>query len=80
MDDASQVVLYEERDGIAFVTLNRPEKKNTLTEGVIAGVADSIDRATASRAARAVVLRGAGGVLCAGYDLTGDPTGAPYPP
>jgi enoyl-CoA hydratase len=66
------VVLYEERDGVAFVTLNRPEKKNTLTEAVIAGIADGIDRAAASRAVSAVVLRGTGGVLCAGYDLTND--------
>jgi enoyl-CoA hydratase len=57
------VVLYEERDGVAFVTLNRPEKKNTLTEAVIAGIADGIDRAAASRAVSAVVLRGTGGVL-----------------
>jgi enoyl-CoA hydratase len=64
------VVLYEEREAVAFITLNRPEKKNTLTEAVIQGIADGIDRATASADARAVVLRGAGGVFCAGYDLT----------
>jgi enoyl-CoA hydratase len=80
MTESAPVVLYEERDSVAFVTLNRPEKKNTLTEAVIAGIADGIDRATASREVRAVVLRGAGGVLCAGYDLTGDPAGAPHPP
>jgi len=75
MTEPAAVVLYEERDGLAFITLNRPEKKNTLTEAVIAGIADGIDLATASRDARAVVLRGAGGVLCAGYDLTGEPGG-----
>jgi enoyl-CoA hydratase/carnithine racemase len=47
MTESAAVVLYEERDGVAFVTLNRPEKKNTLTEAVIAGIADGIDRATA---------------------------------
>jgi len=76
MTDPSAVVLYEERDGVAFVTVNRPEKKNTLTEAVIAGIADGIDRAAASRAVSAVVLRGTGGVLCAGYDLTNDQWGA----
>ena len=54
----SEVVLYEERDSIALITLNRPEKLNTLTEAVVAGVADGIDRAAAARNVRAVVLRG----------------------
>jgi enoyl-CoA hydratase len=76
MTESAEVVLYEERDGVAFVTINRPEKKNTLTEAVIAGIAAGIDRATASGEARAVVLRGTGGVLCAGYDLTGDAGGS----
>jgi enoyl-CoA hydratase len=63
------VVLYEERGSVAIVTLNRPEKLNTLTEGVVQGVADAIDRATGSRPVRSVVLRGAGRALTAGYDL-----------
>jgi len=63
------VVLYEERGSVAIVTLNRPEKMNTLTEGVVQGVADAIDRATASRPVRSIVLRGAGRALTGGYDL-----------
>ena len=42
--DAEPVVLYTEADTVAFITLNRPERMNTLTEGVIAGVADGIDQ------------------------------------
>ena len=71
------VVLYDEVDTVAFVTLNRPERMNTLTESVIAGVADGIDRATASRNVRSIVLRGNGPTLTAGYDLNpggGTPT------
>lgn len=64
------VVLYEERDDIAIITLNRPEKLNTLTDAVIEGVADGIDTATKSAHVVAIVLRGAGGNLTAGYDLT----------
>jgi len=67
--ELSETVRYEERDAIAIVTLNRPEKLNTLTESVVQGVADGIERATASRAVRAVVLRGEGRVFTAGYDL-----------
>lgn len=64
-----EVVRYEERDTIAIITLNRPDKLNTLTEAVIQGVADAVDAATASRDVRAVVLRGEGRVFTAGYDL-----------
>jgi enoyl-CoA hydratase len=69
MSDTADVVRYEERDPIAIITLNRPEKLNTLTEAMVQGVADGIDAATASKAVRAVVLRGEGRVLTAGYDL-----------
>jgi len=62
-------VLYEEADGIAVVTLNRPERMNTLNEAVIEGLARSVDRAAAAEAVSAVVLRGAGRTFSAGYDL-----------
>jgi enoyl-CoA hydratase len=64
-------VRYEERDDLAIITLNRPERLNTLTEPMVRGVAEGIDAATASRAVRAVVLRGQGRVFSAGYDLVG---------
>lgn len=86
---AHTCVRYEERDAIAIITLDRPEKLNTLTEEVVQGVADGIDAATASRDVRAVVLRGEGRVFTAGYDLVragggpgewGSPYDAPGPP
>ncbi len=64
------VVRYVERDDIAVISINRPEKKNTLTEAVVQGIADGIDAATASSDVVAVVLRGEGGTLTGGYDLT----------
>jgi len=72
MSDESRVpVRYEERDAIAIISIDRPEKLNTLTENIVQGVADGIDAATASPNVRAVVLRGEGRVFTAGYDLTG---------
>lgn len=68
-DDVNADVRYEERDAIAIITIDRPDKLNTLTESVVQGIADGIDAATASRAVRAVVLRGEGRVFTAGYDL-----------
>jgi enoyl-CoA hydratase len=63
------MVEYDERGSVAVVVLNRPEKLNTLTEEMVQGVADAIDRATASRAVRAIVIRGAGRAFAGGYDL-----------
>ncbi len=57
---ADETVLYEERDSLGIITLNRPEKLNTLNESVIAGMADAVDRATASAQVRSIILRGAG--------------------
>ena len=42
-------ILYEERDGIAIIAINRPDKKNTLTDAVVQGIADGIDRAARSK-------------------------------
>ena len=67
------VVLYEERDSLGIITLNRPEKMNTLTDAVIQGIADSIDAATASKAVASVIIRGAGRTFTAGYDLNPRP-------
>ncbi|MEN8159888.1 MAG: crotonase/enoyl-CoA hydratase family protein [Myxococcota bacterium] len=80
-DSSADTVRYEERDAIAIITLNRPEKLNTLTESVVQGVADGVDAATASKDVRAIVLRGEGRVFTAGYDLvaTGEGGwGSPY--
>ncbi len=56
----TEPVLYVERDDIAIISINRPHKKNTLTDEVIQGIADGIDRATKSRDVCAIVLRGEG--------------------
>ena len=82
LGDTNAPVLYEERDGIAIIAINRPEKKNTLTDQVIQGVADGIDQASRSKDVAAVVLRGVGDTFTAGYDLTAggswdQPYGAP---
>jgi enoyl-CoA hydratase len=76
-------VIYEETDGIAIIAINRPEKKNTLTDAVVQGIADGIDRASRSEHVAAIVLRGVGDTFTAGYDLTDrkrwdTPYGAPH--
>ena len=72
-------VIYEQRDGIAIIAINRPEKKNTLTERVVQQIADGVDKASRSKEVAAIVLRGAGDTFTAGYDLTNrEPWDIPY--
>ena len=63
-------ILYNEHDSIAVITLNRPDKLNALTNDMIQGVAAAVAEATSSAEVGAIVLRGAGGTLTAGYDLS----------
>jgi enoyl-CoA hydratase len=67
-------VLYEEDGSLAYVTLNRPEKLNTLNGALLEGFSQAIDQAAASEAVRAIILRGAGRAFSGGYDL--NPSGA----
>ena len=62
-------VLYDVRDGVALVTLNRPEKLNAWTPAMSAGYRKALDDATADPSVRALVLTGAGRGFCAGADL-----------
>lgn len=58
-------------DGVATLTMNRPEARNALSAEMKDGFAAAVPRLAADPAVRAVVLAGAGGVFCAGGDLRG---------
>ena len=74
-----EAVLYEVADRVATITINRPEKRNTLSGPVQAGLLASFTRAKADADVRVVVLTGAGGrAFCAGADLTGVHTDASF--
>jgi enoyl-CoA hydratase/carnithine racemase len=62
---------YEARDGIATVTLNRPQKMNAYTFVMRNEMLDVFDRIDADDDVRAVVVTGAGRAFCAGADLSG---------
>jgi len=65
-------VLYEVDGGAARVTINRPERRNAMSYGVMSGLRDGMARARADDAVHVVVLTGAGDkAFCAGADLTG---------
>jgi len=62
-------ILYDVSDGVAVVTLNRPQKLNAMTARMGAELADSMAEADADDTVRAVVMTGAGRAFCAGADL-----------
>ena len=62
-------LLREARDGIALLTMNRPEQRNTLSESMLASFAETLADIATDRAVRAVVLAANGPVFCAGHDL-----------
>lgn len=66
---AGEHLLVDERDGVAWVTLNRPERLNALNPRLIAELNAFFGGLTARSPARVVVLRGAGRAFCAGLDL-----------
>ncbi|MFZ2156865.1 MAG: enoyl-CoA hydratase/isomerase family protein [Bradyrhizobium sp.] len=64
----TQSVLRDDRDGVAYLTLNRPDKLNALNLDVFRALESHV-KDIAGGAARAVVLRGAGRCFSAGHDL-----------
>jgi enoyl-CoA hydratase/carnithine racemase len=63
------LVLFEVSDGIAFLTLNHPEKRNALSRAMLAALKEHLGRIAADGSARVVILRAEGPVFCAGHDL-----------
>jgi enoyl-CoA hydratase len=66
-------IQYEIADGVARITLNRPEKLNAISQVMLKELHDALWDADDDTAVHCVVLRGAGRAFCAGYDLGGRP-------
>jgi methylglutaconyl-CoA hydratase len=66
---SEDLVLYEARAPAVVLTLNRPDRRNALSRGLIAALTDAFNRARDDAAARCVILTGAGSAFCAGMDL-----------
>lgn len=80
-------ILVEVDDGVARITINRPERRNALDAGSRDALLAALDSARADAGVRAVLLTGAGDAFCSGADLSGGggrsdaaTTTAPAPP
>ncbi|MGE0387139.1 MAG: crotonase/enoyl-CoA hydratase family protein [Gammaproteobacteria bacterium] len=66
-----QAITFEVRGAVAYVTMNRPEKRNAINNRMMTELRAAMLEADDLRAVRCVVLQGAGKDFCAGYDLAG---------
>ena len=64
-----QYLKYELRDGIAWVTINRPEQRNALNRATLLELIDAVRRVDADEGVRVAILTGAGKVFVGGADL-----------
>ncbi len=65
----STELIYEVTDGVAVLTINRPERKNALNGAVRQAMFEAWPRFEADDAAQVAILTGAGDSFCAGMDL-----------
>jgi enoyl-CoA hydratase/carnithine racemase len=68
---AFQTLLYDQADGVATITLNRPERLNAVNTTMIRELIAAFDQADGDDTVRAVIVTGAGRAFCAGADLGG---------
>lgn len=69
-DSTPSSILYAVAEGVATLTLNRPERLNSFTDAMHVEVRDALAHAAADPAVRVLVLTGAGRGFCAGQDLS----------
>ncbi|UDY35629.1 crotonase/enoyl-CoA hydratase family protein [Dermatobacter hominis] len=80
-DDDYRTIRYEVGEGIATLTLDRPDHMNAFTVRMCLEMIDALDRIDADPSVRAVIVTGSGRAFCAGADLAGgaeafDPAGS----
>lgn len=73
------LVLRSDSDGLATLTLNRPDKLNALTPGSFMALREHLDQIATDDSIRCVVLQGAGRSFCAGHDLAAISSGKRAP-
>ena len=66
---AGEPILFETDERVATITLNRPDRLNTIVPELIEALNAALDRAQADDDIHVIRLRGAGRAFCAGYDI-----------
>ena len=71
IETGTEDILAYEEDGVAVITLNRPQARNAMSGPMTAGLEQALDYAERATQIRCIVLTGAGGAFCAGGDVKG---------
>lgn len=69
MSTENQDLLVDRRDGVLYLTLNRPDRLNALSDGIISGLLENLGRAVNDHEVGAIVVTGSGRGFCAGGDI-----------
>ena len=69
MAEPSTILLRDDVDGIATLTLNRPGQRNALSLGLMTALEDQLDGIARDSSVKIVIIAGAGPAFCAGHDL-----------
>ena len=69
---AYETLLYETDGALATITLNRPERLNTIVPPMPDELEQAVAEANHDPRVRVIILRGAGRAFCAGFDFSGD--------
>ena len=68
-DKMTELILYEQIDAVAVISLNRPERLNAMDQAMLKELNQAAERAEQDDRIRAVVLTGAGNAFSSGFDL-----------
>ena len=66
-------LIYEKKDAIGYLTLNRPDRLNALNAALLAEFREALDVVEDDPDIRVVILTGAGRAFSAGFDITREP-------
>ena len=69
MSESEPLVLRDDREGIAFLTLNRPATRNALSTAMLTALEETLEAIAGTPSIRVAVIAGAGPGFCAGHDL-----------
>ena len=69
MSETGNLLLREDRDGVAWLTMNRPQARNALSMGLMTALEQALEAVAQDASVKVAVIAGAGPAFCAGHDL-----------